>query len=189
LDRATQQPPPLPDALLLVDMDEVADQRLRDRRGRALPKFGTGRSPCGGTLPVPFPVKGFGALDAIEKLRHAGDGWRRELVPWVRRERRALWRGCSRRFSADSCVPHGANWSRHPRSRLVAMAAREPALLDASFTAHDQHVPPALKARLSGGRPLAAPVGFAAMSGWRYLIAIDGHGWQACRSRCVGVGV
>ena len=48
LDRATQQPPPLPDALLLVDMDEVADQRLRDRRGRALPKFGTGRSPCGG---------------------------------------------------------------------------------------------------------------------------------------------
>ena len=89
LDRATQQPPPLPDALLLVDMDEVADQRLRDRRGRALPKFGTGRSPCGGTLPVPFPVKGFGALDAIEKLRHAGDGWRHELVPGVRRERRA----------------------------------------------------------------------------------------------------
>ena len=63
------------------------------------------------------------------------------------------------------------------------MAAREPALLDASFTAHDQHVPPALSARLSGGRPLAAPVGFAAMSGWRYLLAIDGHGWQV-RVRC-----
>jgi hypothetical protein len=183
LDRATQQPPPLPDALLLVDMDEVADQQLRDRRGMALPKFGTGRSLCGGTLPVPFPVKGFGAIDLLERLRHAGDGWRRELVPWARRERRALWRGCSRRFSADSCVPHGANWSRHPRSRLVAMAAREPALLDASFTAHDQHVPPALSARLSGGRPLAAPVGFAAMSGWRYLLAIDGHGWQV-RVRC-----
>ena len=183
MDRATQQPPPLPDALLLVDMDEVADQQLRDRRGMALPKFGTGRSLCGGTLPVPFPVKGLGAIDLLERLRHAGDGWRRELVPWARRERRALWRGCSRRFSADSCVPHGANWSRHPRSRLVAMAAREPALLDASFTAHDQHVPPALSARLSGGRPLAAPVGFAAMSGWRYLLAIDGHGWQV-RVRC-----
>ena len=84
LDRATQQPLPLPDALLLVDMDEVADQRLRDRRGRALPKFGTGRSPCGGTLPVPFPVKGFGALDAIEKLRHAGDAWRRSRRKWTK---------------------------------------------------------------------------------------------------------
>ena len=179
LYHAAKQQPPLPDLLLLVDMDEVADHRLRDRRGTALPKFGTGRSPCGGTLPVPFPVKGFGALDVLEKLRHAGDAWRRELLPWARRERRALWRGCSRRFSADSCVPHGANWSRHPRSRLVAMAAREPALLDAGFTAHDQHVSPTLGARLSSGRPLTAPIGFAAMSRWRYLLALDGHGWQA----------
>ena len=169
----------LPELLLLVDMDEVADEMLTDSRGSPLPKFGTGRSSCSGTIPVPFPVKGFGALDLLEKLKHAGDGWRRELVPWTRRERRALWRGCSRRFSADSCVPSGANWSLHPRSRLVALGAREPTLLDAAFTAHDQHMPRRLGAQLSGGRPLAAPMPFTRMSAYRYLLAVDGHGWQA----------
>lgn len=176
---AQAQQPALPELLLLVDMDEVADEMLKDGRGSSLPKFGTGRSSCGGTIPVPFPVKGFGALDLLEKLEHAGDGWRRELVPWARRERRALWRGCSRRFSADSCVPHGANWSMHPRSRLVALGAREPALLDAAFTAHDQHLPHRLGVKLSGGRSLAASMPFTGMSGYRYLLAVDGHGWQA----------
>ena len=78
------------DALFVVDMDEVADHDL------GVPKFGTGASACGRSIPVPFPLKGFGTVDLAEKMRHtmASGQWRRGLTPWAQRTRVALWRGC-----------------------------------------------------------------------------------------------
>ena len=162
------------DALFVVDMDEVADHDL------GVPKFGTGASACGRSIPVPFPIKGFGTVDLAEKMRHtmASGAWRRGLTPWAQRSRVALWRGCSRRFPPppESCAAAPRNFTHHPRALLVAASRRHPKLVDASFTAHDAHIPAAEAATLGA---LAPPLAFAALSSYRYLIAVDGHGWQA----------
>ena len=68
-----------------------------------------------------------------------------------------------------------AQRTHHPRALLVAASRRHPKLVDASFTAHDAHIPAAEAAAL-GARSAAD---FAALSSYRYLIAVDGHGWQA----------
>ena len=107
---ATLLPEPLPRTLLLVHMDEVVLEPLVDpQHTAAVPQLGTYSAPCLAMVPVPFPLKGFGALDFAERLRRRGERWwHAEQTPWERREARAVWRGCSRRLPA-ACNTAGAS--------------------------------------------------------------------------------
>ena len=172
---AAQRDPSL-DALFVVDMDEVADHDL------GVPKFGTGASACGRSIPVPFPIKGFGTVDLAEKMRHtmASGAWRRGLTPWAQRTRVALWRGCSRRFPPppESCAAAPRNFTHHPRAAarrgLAAPPEARRRVLHRARRSHSRQA----EDRRRSARSLRRWI-FAALSSYRYLIAADGHGWQA----------
>ena len=168
---AAQRDPSL-DALFVVDMDEVADHDL------GVPKFGTGASACGRSIPVPFPLKGFGTVDLAEKMRHtmASGAWRRGLTPWAQRTRVALWRGCSRRFPPSPESRRRAAQFHAPPARAARRGLAPPP------EARRRVLHRARRSHPGGGgggaRRARSAAGFAALSS-RYLIAADGHGWQA----------
>ncbi len=165
-DAAAAAGTPLPPLMLLAHLDEVADVPMRDPlSGLPVVKFGTYTSRCANSLPVPFPLKGFGADDFAARRRHRGLKQLRSQLPgWEERSRRAVWRGCSRRFPPDACVAGGRTWEDHPRGLLVSLSRRHPRLIDARFTAHDAHVTPS--ARQAFGE-LAPAMDFGRLAAYR----------------------
>ena len=164
---------------MLAELDDVSDGVVSDGL-RGLPKLASSGGKCGLKIAVPILLKGFGTTDLERWLAssRAGAQLAKEgTPPWRERISAGVWRGSSRSvLPGETCaeVPDFTAWHRHPRGRLVALAASHPNLIDAGYTELEK-----LPGMNATPVPLRSPVKWDALRQYKYQIEVDGHGYQA----------
>ena len=165
--------------LLLAELDDVADGLVSDGT-RGLPKLSSSSGACGMKLAVPILLKGFGSTDFerwLASSRAKTQLGKQSTPPWDERLPRGVWRGSSRTVLPEetcSATPDFSRWAAHPRGKLVSLARRHPALLDADYTELE---------KIAGGN--STPVRLRSSLRWddfrrfKYQVEVDGHGYQA----------
>ncbi|KAL1511673.1 hypothetical protein AB1Y20_004963 [Prymnesium parvum] len=181
LQRAAATPGLLPPegALLLLDMNDTPEPPASPherRRAPPLPLFAASGTPCGRTIPLPIPLKGFGTNDLELLLARAAPPPPR--IPWDRRDPTAVWRGAAR--ASRACAPPPPRWDAHPRAALVNLSRAAPRLgVDAGFTSVGKSPRGVPMDRFDRRLRVVPPLPFARFAEHKFVLELDGSGYQA----------